>query len=57
MNNTININSGLESVNLVFEDRDEIVTISFNPSDMDIILRINKSQENIKKELDKIPSE
>lgn len=57
MNNTININSGLESVNLVFEDRNEVVTISFNPSDMDIILRINKSQENIKKELDKIPSE
>lgn len=45
--NTINLSEGLEEFNLVFTDRGEAVTIAFNPSDTDIIMRIEKSRENI----------
>lgn len=45
--NTINLSEGLEEFNLVFTDRGEAVTIAFNPSDTDIIVRIEKSRENI----------
>lgn len=53
--NTITIDDGLETFNLVFKGRDEAVAISFNPNDTDILIRIKKSQENIANALKDIP--
>lgn len=54
-NNTITIDDGLETFNLVFKGRDEAVEISFNPNDTNILIRIEKSQENIENALKDIP--
>lgn len=54
-NNTITLDEGLETFNLVFKERDEAVPISFNPNDTDIMIRIKKSQENIANALKEIP--
>ena len=48
---TINLSEGLEQFNLVFTDRGEAVTIEFNPHDSDMLMRIEKSQENIENAL------
>ena len=52
---TIKLTEDLEHFNLVFTERGEAVDIAFNPRDTDMILRIEKSQENIGKALDEIP--
>lgn len=54
-NNTIVLDDGLETFNLVFKGRDEAVAISFNPNDIDMLIRIKKSQENIANALKDIP--
>ncbi|MBQ9428617.1 MAG: hypothetical protein IJU41_03625 [Clostridia bacterium] len=57
-NNTIALSEGLEQFNLVFTDRDDdAVTISFNPYDTDIVIRISQSQENISRALDEFKGE
>lgn len=55
--NTINLSEGIEQFNLVFTDRGEAVTIAFNPSDTDILMRIEKSRENIESALAEIPKD
>ena len=52
---TIKLTEDLEHFNLVFTERGEAVDIAFNPRDTDMILRIEKSKENIGKALDEIP--
>lgn len=46
-NSTILLDEGLETFNLAFKGRDDVVAISFNPSDPDLILRLEKSIVNI----------
>ena len=45
----IKLNKGLQPFDIYFEDIDEHETIYFNPSDSDLIPRLSKSMENIKK--------
>ncbi len=54
-NSTIVLDEGLETFNLVFKGREGAVEISFNPSDTDLIIRLEKSAANIEKALADIP--
>ena len=42
-NTTIVLDEGLETFNLLFKERDEAVAITFNPSDTDLVIRLEKS--------------
>ncbi len=55
MANTIKLNEGLEPLDVVFEDRGEVVRIHFNPRDTDLALRIMQSQDNIRAAVEALP--
>lgn len=55
--NTITLDEGLETFNLVFKGRDEAVAITFNPKDHDLLVRTEKAVANITKALSEIPDD
>ena len=46
------VNSGLKEYEIYFEDRDESVTIAFNPSDTGLVVRFQELEERVNKRLE-----
>ena len=56
MSNTIRLDTGLKTYNLIFTDRDDdCVQISFNPNDIGIIERIESAGDRISKAIEENP--
>lgn len=46
------LNSGLKEYEIYFEDRDESVTIAFNPSDTGLVVRFQELEDRVNKRLE-----